>query len=414
MRILEINQCHYRRGGADIVYLNTGKLLESKGHQVAYFSTANSKNENTCYSKYFLENKDLRNIPFSEKFGSIRTYLYNKEAKEKLTQLIKDFKPDVAHVHLFYAYLSVSVLETLKQYNIPIIHTVHDYRLLCPVNTLMDKNKKICEKCAKGSSLNCVAKKCSEGSLSQSTMLALEAMYWSNFKSPLSYIDHFHFVSNFCLQKHLEYLPELKSKSSIHCNFSEIKENKSVERSKGYFLYYGRLSFQKGILTLVKAWKEVPANINLKIVGTGDQINPIKEFIIQHSLNNVAILGYKSGEELNQLVQNARFVIVPSEWYENNPMTIIEAYHLGVPVIGANIGGIPEIIQLGKTGFIFESKNSSSLNENIKKANSINSATYQSMRKNCINYAGQYFSQESNYKYLLNLFEKLMDGTSIK
>ena len=405
MRILEINQCHYRRGGADIVYLDTGKLLESKGHEVAYFSTVNSINENTSYSKYFIGNKNLRNISFSEKFRSVRTYLYNKEAKKKLTQLIKDFQPDVAHIHLFYASLSISVLETLKEHNIPIVHTVHDYRLLCPVNTLMDRDKQVCEKCAKGSSFNCIAQRCSEGSLFQSTMLTLEAVYWRNIKSPLKFIDHFHFVSNFCLQKHLEYLPELKSKCSVHYNFSEINNKRIKEYSQNYFLYYGRLSFQKGVLTLIKAWKELPPDIKLKIVGTGEQINSIKEDITKHSLNNIELLGYKTGDELIQLIQNAYFVIVPSEWYENNPMTIIESYHLGVPVIGANIGGISEIIQSRETGFIFESKNELSLKNKILEANSISTNKYEKMVRSCKNYAEQNFSSESNYTYLMKIFE---------
>lgn len=407
MRILEVNQCHYRRGGADVVYLETGKLFESKGHQIAYFSTANSKNETTSYDQYFLKNIDLRKASLFEKVRHVREYLYNKEAVEKLKQLITDFRPDVAHIHLFYASLSVSVLETLKNYNIPIVHTIHDYRLLCPVDTLLDTNKQVCEKCAQGGLFYCMLSRCSEKNIFHSTVVNFERLFWHYFKSPLHFIDHFHFVSQFCMQKHINYLPELKSKSSFHYNFSKITKEPS-ENSESYYLYYGRLAFQKGVLTLVHAWKEMPDNLKLKIVGTGSHEKQVQRYIKKFSLNNIELLGYKTGNELTTLIQSSHFVLVPSEWYENNPMTIIEAYKLGVPVIGANIGGIPELIQSKKTGFIFEPKNKNSLIKTLIKSKALCREEYAAMVQNCKAFADQYFSSDSNYEYLLSVFNSVL------
>jgi len=412
MRILLINQCHYRRGGADIVYLSTIDLLRSYGHEVACFSTLNPENEPTEYEKYFISAPDLRNDSVLKKVKSITPYLYNKQTVKNLTRLVEDFKPDVAQVHLFYATLSVSVLETLKKHKIPIVHTVHDYRMLCPVNTMMDFHKNICEKCATGSPFNCILKKCSDGNIVQSTVLALEAYYWRKVKSPISFIDHFHFVSNFCQNKYQETLPEIKKKSSVQYNFSDVQVISAKDKNIKYYLYYGRLSSQKGVLTLIEAWKELPANTILKIVGTGQQFESVNDYIKNNSLNNVELLGYKSGDELIRLIQNAYFVVVPSEWYENNPMTIIESYHLGVPVIGANIGGIPEIIDEGKTGFIVQSKNQSDLRNTILKANKIETKQYQEISDNCLVFAKTYFSAESNYKYLIKTFDKVIKEKS--
>lgn len=409
MRILQINQCHYPRGGADIVYLNTIDLLRSHGHEVACFSTVNPENEKTEYEKYFVASPDLRNISVIKKIKSISPYLYNNQTKNNLALLIEHFQPEIAHVHLFYASLSVSVLETLNKYNIPIIHTVHDYRMLCPVNTMMDCHKIVCEKCATGSPLNCIMKKCSDGNIVQSAVVALEAYYWRKVKSPISFIDHFHFVSNFCQNKYQETLPDIKKKSSVQYNFSDVKVVNDKDNETKYYMFYGRLSSQKGVLTLIEAWKELPANTILKIVGTGQQFESVNEYIKNNSLNNVELLGYKSGNELISLIQNAYFVIVPSEWYENNPMTIIESYHLGVPVIGANIGGIPEIIDEGKTGFIFQPKNQSDLRDTILKADKIETKRYQEMSDNCLAFAKNHLSSECNYSYLIEVFSKVIN-----
>jgi glycosyltransferase involved in cell wall biosynthesis len=147
MRILLINRKHFIDGGADRVYLNTGKLLEDNGHNVAYFSTVNDKNLYTDYNKYFIDNIKPRQGTLLSKIQTVKKYLYNDEVFVKLKKLIKDFKPDVAHIHLFYGALSSSILYTLKDNRIPIVITIHDYRLLCPVNSMLDKQGHICEKC---------------------------------------------------------------------------------------------------------------------------------------------------------------------------------------------------------------------------------------------------------------------------
>lgn len=410
MKILQINQCHYRRGGADVVYLNSIKLLKSRGHEVACFSTQNVLNEDSEFSSYFVPTVDLRKASLIGKLGNIKPYLFNKEANNSITKLIEDFKPDIAHVHLYYGTLSVSVLLALHRMRIPVLHTVHDYRLLCPVNSFMDINGDVCEACAKGNSLNCFSKKCSEGKVSQSTIVMLEGLYWKYLNSPLSYIDNFHFVSNFCKEKHIQYLPQIKTKSTVFYNFSSLTPKENSTNNKRYYLYYGRLSSEKGISTLIEAWSKLPNHINLKIAGNGALFSYVQQKIKELNINNIQLLGHKNGTELNQLIENAYFVIVPSEWFENNPMAIVESYSLRKPVIGSNIGGIPEIIIENKTGFIFEPKNILQLRETILKADNLSVEQYNDFSKSAFNFALEHFSQDTYYDSLIQVYKDTIEN----
>lgn len=175
-----------------------------------------------------------------------------------------------------------------------------------------------------------------------------------------------------------------------------------------YFLFLGRLSNEKGITTLVKAFKECPDS-KLIVAGTGPLEKELIQYKEQNKLNNIYFVGYKSGEELQELKKKAYFVIVPSECYENNPMAIIEAYAEGVPAIGANIGGIPEIIISNKTGFTFEMGNTASLAEMIQHASSLSVQEYKTMSENSIKYALEDMSKDSYYNRLIPFYQKFIN-----
>ena len=219
-----------------------------------------------------------------------------------------------------------------------------------PIYLLLDGNNKICEKCKDGFYFRCVIKRCSQNSLTQSAILAADAYFRKKIIKPVDVIDHFLFVSHFAKNKHVEFESKYNSKSSVLYNFNvNLKDIKSIKNKGNYFLFYGRLSREKGISTLIDA--AINANIKLKVVGEGLLLPKYKK--LKHK--NIEFLGFKSGAELWSLIYNSSFVVVPSEWYENNPLTIIEAYSFGKPVIGARIGGIPEIIKENITGYLFPS-----------------------------------------------------------
>jgi len=401
MKILLINKYHYVKGGSDRVYFNTGSLLQSNGHDVAYFSTEHPDNLDCLYSVSFVSYRDNRKSGFIQKIKNSAAYLYNKEASAKLGELIDKFHPDIAHLNLFYGDLSASILLKLREKRIPVVHTVHDYKLICPANSLLDADSAICEKCINRAYYQCTIKKCMEGNLSYSIMLTAEAYGRKYLIDPLNYIDRFIFVSKFAESKHIEFDKRFAAKADHLYNFTFLTQMTKQDKREKYLLYYGRLVREKGILTLLEACKTL--RVQLKIAGTGPLEKVVSQVSSQYS--NIQYLGYTSGEELTRLIQDSYFVVVPSEWYENNPMTVIEAYAEGVPVIAARIGGIPEIVLDSKTGFLFQTGDDEDLKKTVIKAMALSLEDYNSLSLEAMKFAVTQFSPEQHYKGLMNIYQ---------
>lgn len=406
MRILEVNNFHYSRGGSEAVYFNTSKLLENNGHEVIHFSMINDENISSQWEKYFINNPNYLNSSAFNKVKSAKTFLYNTEAQFNLQKLIEYKKPDIAHLHLFYGGMTSSILKVLKNNKIPIVATLHDYKLLCPVYTFLDQKNNVCEKCISGKYYNCLIGKCNKRNFFYSLIIALESYFRDYFYKPTKFIDKFIFVSKFALNKHIEAQPALNKKSVHLYNFVPNIKVDSPKITKGsYFLYYGRLSYEKGIKTILDTFKDLP-NFKLKIAGTGPLAGIVK--LSDRANKNIDYLGYLTGDKLKEIVLNASFVIVPSEWYENNPMSIIETYALTKPVIASNIGGIPEIVVQGKTGYLFESKNKDSLKKILNMCYSIEDNNYYELCSNAYEYAIKEFSPYQHYKHLMKIFKSVL------
>lgn len=403
MKILLINNCHFKRGGADIAYFNTGELLKQKGHQVFYFSTLSEKNTKDKYDKYFLPQTDIRNNSTTKKISAVPSFIYNRKASILLEKYIEEIKPDIAHIHLFMGGLTSSILSVLKKNRIPIIHTVHDYRLICPSYLMLNGKNEICEACIDKSYINCIINKCSENKLTQSTILAIDAYFRKYLIKPKTYINRFVFVSKFILSKHVEFDRDYQHKSTLIYNFiPNLQEFENCDIKGDYILYYGRLSKEKGITNLIEAAES--CKIKLLIVGTGPLFNKENKTKSDY----VLFLGYKSGNELWSLVKNASFIVVPSEWYENNPLTILEAYALGKPVIGARIGGIPEIIKDGETGYLFKSGDLESLKSILIKTEQITQINYKKMSDSARHFAEENFNPENHYNNLISTYNDVI------
>lgn len=406
MRILQINNCHYRRGGSETVYFNTIRLLTDHGHDVACFSTKDSRNEASEFEKYFIQNINIRDLSLCKKIQQAPAYLYNTKAGKNLEQLIRDFRPDVAHVHLYYGLLTVSVLKTLKKFNVPVVQTVHDYRLVCPVNTFLDKECNICELCMDRHFYHSLQKKCSDGKISQSTMVMLEAYLWKYFICPVNYIDHFIFVSRFIQGKHLGLCEKAKKSYSQIYNYADTRSHDKSIVKGSYFLFFGRLSVEKGIRTLLSVFTR-RNDQKLVIAGTGPMRNLVEK--AANEASNIEYVGFKIGKELESIIKNASFIIIPSEWYENNPLSLVEAYSLGKPVIGADTGGIPELVQNGINGFIFESRNDKSLESVIGLASKISDDDYTRFSVSAFDFASENFNKEKHYKMLMNVYSEVIN-----
>jgi glycosyltransferase involved in cell wall biosynthesis len=338
----------------------------------------------------------------------IPRFLYSKSVARKLEQLINDKQPDIAHIHFYKGALTPSILTTLKKHNIPAVFTLHDYGLLCPHNLFLDGKRKICTKCLDSNhSLNCLLNKCNRNNLFYSTISTFDYFFHKSFIPFHKYFAQYISVSQFNYNLHTKRNVLKKRLSLLYNFFPELNNIKPQYKRGDYFLYYGRLSKEKGIMTLLKAWAKLNSKFILKIVGDGPQKEEILFFIKEKHLTNIHYIGFKQKNELPEIIKNASFVIVPSEWYENNPLTIVEAYSYGKPVIGSKIGGIPEIVVNGKTGYLFNFGNYEELSTIINQTLSLSENRYIEMAKNAREFAERTFLPEMHYQALVRIYENL-------
>ena len=409
MKILQINNCHFRRGGADIVYINTGELLTNYGNDVSYFSVKNKFNIKTCYSKYFVNSVNYFPSSFLKRVIKVPRFFYSFEAARKLQNLLRNCRPDIAHVHLYKGGLTSSILWVLKKNKIPILVTLHDYGFIDPHNLLLDGNLNISESTINGSAFNCFFQRSNRNSYFLSLISTMEYLFHSIFFPFDKSFDSIIAVSLFSKFKHLESKKFNWSIDHLY-NFSPLLDKNIVTfaNKNSYLLFFGRLSKEKGVETLIDAISILSSNVLLKIVGSGELEEKLKDIISKRKLSNIEMLGYKNGDELYNLIKLSSFVVVPSKWYENNPMTIIESYSFGVPVIGSRVGGIPEIIQEDITGFTFKMGDASDLARTISKALNLTEKEYLEMTINARRFAQTNFSPQEHYEKLMKIYNKII------
>ncbi len=387
------------------MFFNTADLLIEAGHEVVFFSYRDEKNISVNQSSYFINR--------GGRVKQIRSYFYNKEAAQQLEHIISVEQPDIVHVHLFWGGISSSILKILNNYNIPVVHTAHDYRMVCPAYLLKDGKGNFCERCKGGRFYNCALHRCSKGNVIESLLMSAEMYYRNHYWHPADKINGIIFVSNFSKNKHIEFDGRFNKSNSIvlyNCPSENVKDSIDLSQDyyENYYLFYGRLSEEKGISTLIKAFEFYP-HLKLKIVGTGPLDLQLKDYCKERGLANIEFLGYKTGKELFDLVAKAKYVCVPSECYENNPMTIVESYSLSTPVIGAAIGGISEIVVDGKTGYTFVSGSVNSLKTAIAKASELTRDDYSQQRQKAYCFGINNFSRESHITKLLEFYNELIN-----
>lgn len=373
MRILLANKFYYRRGGDCIYMLNLEQLMKAHGHEVAVFAMDYAENQETAWKKYFPKKMSMV-MAFTRPFGS-------NEVKKKFCALLKDFKPDVVHLNNVHTQLSPVMAEIAHERGIRVVWTLHDYKLLCPrydcLNgseelTIGDRKEsqsgnKVCELCFDGDKRHCLKYRCMKDSFLASLIGYKEAMTWNRERLEAC-TDVFICPSRFMEEKMVQG-GFSKSKMRTLCNFIDVEKCKfthtdstdltgsvSLPKKENYYCFIGRLSHEKGAKTLIEAANLLPHK--LVVIGGGPLMDELKA--IAH--DNIEFVGFKQWDEIKDLVSKARFSVIPSEWYENNPLSVIEAQCLGTPVLGARIGGIPEL-----TDYTFSSGDVADLKVQIQK-----------------------------------------------
>ena len=348
MRVLLVNKFHWNKGGSEKYYFELGELLKQHGHEVAYFSMEDEKNIKTGDKEYFVPKFDLNN---SSKLKALDV-IYNKENEKIMEKALDDFKPDVVHLNNFQRQLSASIIKPIKKRNIPIVFTAHDVQAICPAITMMDNDKNPCELCMKGKYINCIKKSCNKGSKLKSALGAIEGYYYRNHKIYTDKIDYIITPSEFYRTKFIEDGINPNKIQAIH-NSIEMNDYNVETQDDGYALYFGRLSKEKGILNLINAFAKCNKG-NLYIAGEGPEKENIEKIIKENNLEDrVKLLGFLNKEQMTDVTRKCKFVVVPSIWYENCPYSVLETLAIGKPIIGSNMGGIPELVIDNENGFIY-------------------------------------------------------------
>ena len=358
MKILMINKFLYPNGGSETYIFKLGEYLSKQGHEVQYFGM---EHEGRCVGNRvdsytsdmdFHEGSKLSKITYPLKT------IYSAEARKKIRLVLDDFQPDVCHINNFNYQLTPSIILEIEKWRKQTVHdckivfTAHDYNLVCPNHMLNNPNThENCEKCLGGHFINCTKGKCIHGSTAKSFIGSLEGYFWK-YKGVYKYIDSIICCSKFMKTK-MDSNSLFKDKTIALHNFIDKVEWKDTVK-KDYVLYFGRFSEEKGINTLIEACRMLP-DINFVFAGKG----PLEEKL--NEVSNVLNVGFKSGDDLDKLIREAKISICPSEVYENCPFSVMESQERGTPVIGSRVGGVPELINEKENGELFEAKNSKEL-----------------------------------------------------
>lgn len=362
MNVLMINKFLHPNGGSETYIFKLGDCLKQMGHQVEYFGM---EHEGRCVGNRVNAYTADMDFHGGSKLGKllypVKT-IYSREARKKLRLVLEDFQPDVCHLNNFNYQLTPSIILEIRRWSkktghpCKILYTAHDLQLVCPNHLCVNPvSGELCQKCLGGHFSNCFKGKCIHGSTMKSAVGMAEAMFWK-WKGTYKQIDRIICCSEF-MKKMLDTNPVFRDKTVALHNF--IDETPWQEPKKeDYVLYFGRFSKEKGVASLLQVCRELP-DIPFVFAGSG----PLEEEV--NAVANIRNVGFQSGEALQDLIRNARFTLCPSECYENCPFTVMESQQLGTAVLGADIGGIPELIDDGKTGRLFPAGDRQALKEAV-------------------------------------------------
>ncbi len=405
MNVLLVNSFFYNRGGDCTYFFSLKRLLEKTGHKVVVFSMRHPQNFGSKYEHYFVNHIDYVEEAKKKTLHSLLKVLcrtiYSREAKDKIAQLIKDERIDVAHLQSIHHHITPSILYPLKRHRIPIIWTLHDFTIMCP-NTTFYCHGNICERCKKIRYYWPPLVRCKKNSFMASTMAAAENAI-HRIMRVYDLVDFFITPSQFLRHKLIEYGFE-KDKILHINNFVEMTSFENKEDTGNYCLFAGRLSEEKGLKTLIDAAFKVRA-MRLKIIGTG----PLEQELIRYARSKngpgiVEFIGHVSHADAIELLSNSSFAVVPSEWYENLPYSILEAFACQKPVIASRIGGLPAFVTDGVTGLLFEPYDAQDLAAKITWMNA-HPKERKKMGRTAREVLGKEYNPDKHYTQLMAVYE---------
>ena len=401
MKILMVNKFLYPRGGSESYMLYLGEHLRKMGHQVEYFGMYDDKNTVGNTLGLYTQNMDFHSNGFSRFLYPFKI-IYSFEAKKKIMKVIDDFKPDIVHMNNINFQLTPSIIYGIKKRKIALVQTVHDYQMICPNHLLYNFDKNIpCEKCVRGSHINCIKNKCIHSSLVKSIIGVIEAKFYSLLKT-YKKVDLFVCPSNFLENKLLSARKYYKGKTKTIHNFIDKNKFTNIDgREEPYIVYVGRLSKEKGVELIANTAKLLP-QYTFSVAGSGPDEDLLK------GTNNIRLEGFLTGDKLTKLMGNAKLLLLPSVCYENCPLSILEAHSMGVPVVTMNSGGMAELVKDGVTGTLVNDPTPEGIASKIKETIE-NEDYYSILKENCKNEKDNILSVETYCDILVNEYKRLTE-----
>lgn len=416
MKVVVCNMRYFVSGGPERYMFALQKMLHSKGHEFIPFSVNYQRNIPSDFQKYFVSppGGDTKNVFFKDmnlslpqkiKFGA--NAIYSREAKQKLEQLINDTQANLIQTLQVHTFLSYSVIDAAKKFNLPVISRMSNYQLMCPAELFL-RNNEICEECKNGLS-KAIKYKCIQNSTLASS-IRVASLKLHTWKHTFDKIDRFIVPSRFLRQKMIEYgysaekviyVPSFVDTQSIQPNY--FHDN--------YIAFSGRLAVEKGLQDLIDGFAQIKSSVRLLLIGdyNNQEGRRLRKYVSQKGWSQIEFLGYKKFPELKNILQGAMFTVCPSKWYENTPMSIYESFALGKPVVGANLGSIPEQIQPGRTGLLFEPGNPADIAEKLSYLIT-QPKKLTEMGREARAIVEQNHSPEAHYKKISSVYEQVLKG----
>ena len=427
MKILLVNKFHYRKGGAETYYLTVGSELERMGHEVAYFSMKHPNNLPCKWDRYFVTQREYNDVknPLSAVRDGI-ALIYSPEAKRNFQALCEEFRPDVVHLNNVHRQITLSVLDApyLKEHHVPVFYTAHDYVTICPGYLMLDGEGRVCDACLEdGKYRHCIENRCVKGSRAKSALAALEASFNRSHHSN-ERINRVIAPSRFMRSKLIEGgWPEGKvvalqnfADDAILARASGVADD-VTDRESPYLLFFGRLSAEKGVDVLLRAFDaaapSLPRDMRLIVVGDGPDATEFRELAASlDSASRIEFAGYQTGDALQTYVERASLAIASSRWRENMPYSIVEAFAAGTPVVGTRIGGIPELVADGVTGFACEPGDVATMADAMVRGAEtfLDAPVYVRMQESCRAYVRENCSRDKFMDQLVELYEEAVNG----
>ncbi|MCA9754116.1 MAG: glycosyltransferase family 4 protein [Gemmatimonadetes bacterium] len=349
MRILVVNKFYWPKGGSERVLFDLAEGYERAGHEVVPFAMASPENRPSRWSGYFVPEVDYARAAGLGRLRAAANVVWSREAERRLTELVAAAKPDVAHLHNFHHQLSPSVVDALRKAGVPAVHTLHDYKVLCP-NYLMYVDGAPCDRCGHGSYGHAVRHRCLHGSIAASAVAMME-MTFHRWRGTLARgIAAFVAPSRFLRDKCIEFGFPPDRVRWVPNGVVSPPTSASPAAGRG-FLYAGRLSPEKGVMTAIDA---VARNdrLQLTIAGTGPAEPELRRHAARVAPGRVTFRGFVSRDEVEALARESRALVVPSRWWENAPLSVLEGLAVGIPIVATSLGGLPELVRPEETGLL--------------------------------------------------------------